>query len=315
MLAQSRRRQVVPDGRQRQPERVGHGVDLDPVATRQSRDGIEVDRSGVGEGFGQVVHDAARDAVAPQEVDPGCRGRRAQPRLQRGDERVPVRHAVAVGREPRVAREPLVPERPAERPELSVVAHRDHDRSVGSRERLVRGDARVPVPHATGDDARGQIPARLVDEREQGGRQQIDLDQLTLAGPLTVAESRHDPDRRVQTGHHVHERHTDLPGFAVGIARDAHQASDRLREEVVAGDLAAADPQDAAVHDGGVRLPDRRLVQAVAPHHAGPEVLDHDVGTPSELLRGVQVRRILEVEGHAPLVPVQPQVVAGPTVR
>ena len=173
----------------------------------------------------------------------------------------------------------------------------------------------MPVPHATGYDAGGQIPARLVDEREQCGRQQIDLDQLTLAGTVTVAESGDDPDRRVQTGHHVDQRHADLPGLPLRIAGDAHQASDRLREEVVAGDLAATDPQDAAVHDGRVRGPDRGLVQAVAPHHAGPEVLDQDVGTPGELLGRVQVRRILEVERHAPLVPVQPQVVAGPAIR
>jgi hypothetical protein len=125
-----------------------------------------------------------------------------------------------------------------------------------------------------------------------------------------VAERREDPDRGVQPGHHVDERDADLPRLAVGIAGDAHQATHGLGQEVVARHVTTADPQDRAVDDAGVRLSHRRLVQAEPPRHPGSEVLDQDVGASGQVARGGQIVGVGEVERHARLVPVEPQVVA-----
>ena len=72
--------------------------------------------------------------------------------------------------------------------------------------------------------------------------EQVDLDPLALAGGVAVAQRGQDPDRGEQPGQHVDQRHAHLLGLAVGRAGDAHQAAERLDQQVIAGQLGAPSP-------------------------------------------------------------------------
>ncbi len=116
--------------------------------------------------------------------------------------------------------------------------------------------------------------------------QQVDLDALPFAGALAVAQGGEDPDRREQAREHVDQCHADLLGLAVGLAGDAHQATNGLHEQVVARQHRAG-----AGAEAGDRAVDQRLVvgaelviaEPQLVHHAGPEVLHDHVGYPTQM--------------------------------
>ena len=95
------------------------------------------------------------------------------------------------------------------------------------------------LPIRAGHRAGDRVAGGLVGERGRAATEQVDLDELPLAGALAMAQGGEDPDRGEQAGEHVDERDADLLRLAVGLAGDAHQAADGLDEQVVAGELRA----------------------------------------------------------------------------
>ena len=90
-------------------------------------------------------------------------------------------------------------------------------------------------PMSLGHDSGERVARCLVDQRGQQRGEQVDLDALAFAGALAVAQRGEDADSREQPGEHVDERDPDLLRVAVGLAGDAHQAAERLDQQVVAG--------------------------------------------------------------------------------
>jgi hypothetical protein len=122
-----------------------------------------------------------------------------------------------------------------------------------------------------------------------------------------VVQRREDPARREQAGDDVDERHADLLWVALGLAGDAHQPADRLHEQVVARERAAgaaAEPREGAVHEPRVRGGELLVAESRALHHAGAEVLDHDVRSLGERAGSAARLWLGEVEDEALLVPV-----------
>jgi hypothetical protein len=111
----------------------------------------------------------------------------------------------------------------------------------------------VAVAHPAGDLSRRGVGGALVDQAGEQGREEVDLDQLTLAALAAVLERGEDPDRGVEAGDHVDEGDADLQRLAVGLAGDAHQPAQRLHEQVVSRQLspraAAAEAGDGAVDE------------------------------------------------------------------
>ena len=113
------------------------------------------------------------------------------------------------------------------------------------------------LPIRCAHDAGGRERGALVDERRQQRGEQVDLDQLSLAGCVAVAQRREDADGREQPRQDVHERDADLLRLAAGLAGDAHQTAERLHQQVVAGQLRAAGGSAA---EAGDRAVDQRWV-------------------------------------------------------
>ena len=112
----------------------------------------------------------------------------------------------------------------------------------------------------------------------------------------------------MRSGQDVRDRDADRHGVIIRISTQPRNAGERLDEKVLAGLLAPrpvdAVPGDGAVDDAGVDLANRLISQAQPLHHAGPEILDDDVGARDELLHQREIPSILKVRGEAALVPV-----------
>ena len=87
------------------------------------------------------------------------------------------------------------------------------------------------------------------------------------------------------------------------------EPGDALNEQVLPGCAGArthvAVSRDRAIDQARVALAQRLVAQAKAVHHAGPEVLDHDVRVLAQPLSERPSVRMLEIDRHAALVAVQ----------
>ena len=123
----------------------------------------------------------------------------------------------------------------------------------------------------------------------------------------TVAKRGEDADRREEPCEDVDNRDPDLLRVALRLARDAHQAAERLEQEVVAGQGGAgvaAKPGDRAVDEPRVRLGESLVAETEAFHHPWHEVLDQHVRAERELQGLVAIARLGQVEGDRALVAV-----------
>ena len=74
------------------------------------------------------------------------------------------------------------------------------------------------------------------------------------SGAVPVGQRSQDAAQRVQPGEHIDNRHTGFGGITRFGSGDAHQAADRLHQQVVAGQrraAAAAESRDGAVDHVG----------------------------------------------------------------
>ena len=217
-----------------------------------------------------------------EPLDPGRRRCGGQGRLDHDGEVVAVRDPVGVGRRSadrsRGPGSPSADARAANCRSLPTAITRSRSDARNSAYGAIEGCA-LPsrARRLSGREGRGG----LIGQRGEQAVQQVHLDPLPAAGALALPQRQQDPGHRVLPAQHVHERDPRLRGGALRVAGDRHQAADRLHEQVVPGQrraVAGSEPGDRAVHDGGVPLPDRVVVQAETRHHAGPEVLHDDVG-------------------------------------
>jgi hypothetical protein len=138
---------------------------------------------------------------------------------------------------------------------------------------------------------------------------------LASAGLVPEVQGREDADGGVQSGHHVEHRDAGAERLAVRVAGEAHQARDRLHDEVVAGQRRAAglaaEAADRRVHDAGVGGRHGGVVEAEAGQATGLEVLHEHVGATGQLAGGREVVGVLEVQRDRPLVAIDAEVVRG----
>ncbi len=169
------------------------------------------------------------------------------------------------------------------------------------------------VAAAGGALAGREVVAGVVGQQRRHRIEHRDLDVLPAARRLPGVEREEDP----LGGHHprreVRDGGSDARRRPVRLAGQIHQPGLALHDQVVAGAVrvgpAGAEPRDRTVDHPRMPRRNRRVVEAEPGDGAGPEVLDDDVGARDQPPRDGPARVVLEVDGAAPLVAVDREVV------
>jgi hypothetical protein len=114
-----------------------------------------------------------------------------------------------------------------------------------------------------------------------------------------------DGDRAVG-GHGVVPPVGCLTGTRAAVARGG--VHDALPGPHAGARVVRGEARQRQVHEPGGGVPESFPAKAEARHHAGPEVLDEHVGARREAVGDVEVAGVGEVEGDAPLAPVEERV-------
>src|SRR5215210_735088 len=261
----------------------------------------------VSEHVGERVDGAARDAGGPDLLRPLGRRPLAELFLELLDQSLPVGHSVGVGRVALVLGQLGTAHYLAQVGELGVVADGHYKGLVGGVEGLVGDAGRVGVADQTGVLAAYKILLTAVGEPAQGGLEEGDFDARALSGDTPLMQGGQDRVRREKAAYYVRDRDSHLRGFAVGLARDAHDATPGLHQEVVARSVLIrpwAEARDGAVDEARVRFLERLVTETELLQGPAPPVFDQDVGPGRELLDPLQPRRVFEVNPDRTLVPV-----------
>src|SRR3990167_4116178 len=125
--------------------------------------------------------------------------------------------------------------------------------TIGGGEALVWRDAGVSIALALWRRAAAKGLAGEVGKHGQLAVQQRQIDVLTLAGLVTMAQRGKDGDAGMQTCEEVSHCHADLlwagARLAIGHTRDTHQSTQGLGDEVIARPVAPR-PRLAKAGDG-----------------------------------------------------------------
>src|SRR5215210_1597018 len=255
----------------------------------------------VGEHVGQRVDRAPRDAGGPNLLSPLVSGPLAELFLKLRDQGLPIGHAVGIGRIALVLGQLGTAYCLAQIGELGVVADGDHNRFVGGIEGLVWNDGGVGVAYQAGVLAAREILLTAVGEPAEGGLEERNFDARALPRHAAPMQSGQDRVRCEKAADYVRDRNPHLRRFAAGLARDTHDTTPRLYQEVVAGTAlirSRAEARDGTVEETGVRLSQTLVAEAKLLQGAAPPVLDHDVGPRRELPDSLQSFLIFEVYPH-----------------
>jgi hypothetical protein len=128
------------------------------------------------------------------------------------------------------------------------------------------------------------------------------------SGLARAHERRGHGVRRIQARAEITDRHAALDRRTSFLAGDAHEAAHGLHRDVeralsgVGSLLAVA--RDRAVDDPRIARLEIVITEAEPWQHAGPEILDDDIGHGCEFLEACDAGRVLEVDGDRPLVAV-----------
>ena len=222
-------------------------------------------------------------------------------------------HATAVVGEPCVVEELVEVERVTEALEERVVGAADVHESVLRAERLVRDDGRVDVPLRPRDRPVREVTRGLAREQRDLAADHRRVDHLALAGPVPRLERGDDREGGEHPRDHVGLWHADHDRIAAGLAGQAHHPTHALDHEVVGRPRTPG----AVLPESGDMADDRAPVHRADPvvraaescEDPGAEVLDDDVRAFDEPLEDRLAVGMLQVAGHAPLVPVDREVV------
>ena len=285
------------------PERLdGSGAGMNEVHHHVARQRVRV-----GEGLGVAVDGPRGHAVPVQALEPvGARlARRGL--LQRLDQRGAVLHAEAAAGEARVLEEVGSLECAAQRLEELVVVGAHGEIAVRGAQGLV--GRREPVRRAQGPGrlARHPVLGRLPDGQRHGRLEERGVHELPRARALAVLQRAEDPVGGEESGAEVGERHARLRRRAL-LARDADDPAHALRDQVVAAPrrirARPAETAHRAVDEPWVHGAERVVAEPQALGHAGPVVLDEDVGALRQPLDDLHAFRALEVHGEPTLAAV-----------
>ena len=196
--------------------------------------------------------------------------------------------------------------------ELEQIAHREREVAVGSAiDAVGRGEIGVAAA------ARGAL-WKLATVIEIGGEHlelkiedrlhQADLNERARAGAGATGERGEQALREMIAADVVGDGEAHRDGAAVSVTGEPRQARERLDQQVLTGlggpgarvAVAGDDAVDQARIDRAGGLP----VQPELLHHAGAEVVCHDVGAGDERADLLKVGGVLEIGGVGPLVAV-----------
>jgi len=200
--------------------------------------------------------------------------------------------------------------------EQSVVPRGEDEWPVRGLERLVRTDVGVGRPHRPGHDAADEEVGGLV---HHGGRARIEQRHAYMPAPtgcLSLVESGEDADRRLQARDDIEQGHPSFHGLTARLAGDAHEARQRLDDDVVAraacgvGHFLVERGQGTGDQSG---CPSTEVFEGEPElgHESRPEVLDQDVRAGGEAADRIDSFLHLEIRRDRALVPVERQVVGG----
>ena len=211
-----------------------------------------------------------------------------------------VREPVGVGAEADVVDQLGEADALAKLCEEPVVRGRDHELAVLRREHLVRRDERkcraVATRHVSGLERVRQLVA---DEREPGLEQRY-VDLAAAAALRALVQRGDDSERCPDARAAVDQRRPHPDAGAVGLARDADDAGERLHERVVPGPVgertAPTEGADRAVDEALV--PGAQHVAAEAEPLRGTRThrLDEDVGAVDQPQQRLQTLVALDVQ-------------------
>ncbi len=264
---------------------------------------------GIGEHVADAVDRPHGHARLLEGADPFRRRALAQALGDERNERGQVLHAIAVGPEARILRKPGAIDHLHDALPVRLVRAADVDPAVARRERLVgrgedvRRSGRAGI-HAGGEEDR-RLPVGLLDRRfhERG------LDPLAAACGGARDERRDDSQRGKDAGVDVGDRGAAFGGRAAGLAGDAHDSREALRDQVEAALVGVragpSVPGNGAIDQARIQLPQHVISEAESLERSLAVVLRHDIGIGEEALHHLQAARRLQVHGHAAFVAVQ----------
>src|SRR5215217_7209845 len=209
----------------------------------------------VSEHVGQRVDGAARDTGGPDLLGPLVSGPLAELFLQLRDQGYAVGHTVGVGRVALVIGQLGTAYSLAQVGELGVVAD-GHDKVlVGGVEGLVGDDGGVGVSDQADVLATYEVLLTAVGEPAECGLEERNLDARAFSGHSAPIEGGQNRVRCEKAADYVRDRHAYLGRLAARLARDAHDTTPSLHQEVVARTVlvrARAEARDGTVNEVGV---------------------------------------------------------------
>ena len=207
----------------------------------------------------------------------------------------------------------------AEAGELGIVSHGEYDKAIARREGVVGNDVRMCIAKSPGRRARGEIIRSLVGHHRQLHVEKRKVDVLPFALEFDVGEGALNCDDRIETCEEIRYRESDFhglaPGFVVGLARYAHEASHSLDQEVVSRAVVVrarlSKTRDGAIDEPVVQLLEGFVVEPVALEPPRLEIFDQHVARLGELLHDLLALGLCEVHGDGAFATICTQEVGG----
>ena len=165
-------------------------------------------------------------------------------------------------------------------------------------------------PQAAADLAGTEVTSGLPDREGHTRLEQGHVDMLALTSGLAGADRRGCRQRGVQAGDEVAHGYADLGGWSVWLPGNAHQSGPGLRHHVQAGQsgprAVLAPPRHRHIHESRIVGAYVVVAEAQPAHRPRPQVFQQDVGGRDQPEKGGPAVRMFQVDGHRPLVAVQP---------
>ena len=185
----------------------------------------------------------------------------------------------------------------------------DIDMAVARLEHAGWNAGRVVVARLRRHLAVVEPSRRLEIQHEYLGLQQRRRDLLALAGLFALEQGDENAERAENARRQVRNRNARAHRPASRLSRDRHEAAQALRDLVETGPVRVgpvlAKTGNARIDQPRIELAQCRIVDAEAPLHVGPVVLDHDIGLRGEPAKNLDALRRLQVEADRTLVAVQ----------
>jgi aminoglycoside phosphotransferase family enzyme/predicted kinase len=267
----------------------------------------------VGEHVGVIPHRRVRYPDRHQSLLPGSTRLAAHDLLDHRHKHGPVLHPRPIRGESLVGGQVGSARHLAKPLPLLIVAHGEHQPTVGRWKQLVWDDLQVGVALPRGHLAAAQVRLGEVDLGCHGTIQQRQVDGVAVPRCGAGVEAGEHSHRRVQPRQHVGHRHADLARRPLDRAGNAHQSAQCLDREVVAGQVAErsspAEPGDRADDQPRVEGQERLGPQAEPVGAGGFEVFQKHIAAPHQLLKEPYAFGLGEVEGDGTLVAVAREIV------